>query len=133
MVETKVVKIGPARPVQHEKSGTGLGTDPVEPEKQGRAKNLDKTGHPPVELVTRLTRCRVNRFLLLFSSFNDAAPFLKKLHRFLTFYFIDFLILLIRIIQFVCLLRLSILLAPKVIFKNLCVILFCYMYLFILS
>ena len=34
-------------------------------------------------------------------------------------------------IQFLCLLRLSILLARKVIFQNLCVILFCYMYLFI--
>ena len=74
-----------------EKSGTELGTSPVEPEKQGRVKNRDKTGHPSVELVTRLTRCRVNLFLLFFLSFDHAASFLKKLHIFFNFfYFIDF-------------------------------------------
>ena len=35
----KVVRPGPARSVQPEKSGTGPGTGPVEPEKSGRAKN----------------------------------------------------------------------------------------------
>ena len=89
-LKTKVVKTGPARPVQSEKPGTELGTGPIETEKSGRAKNRDKTGHPLVEPVTRLTRCRVNRFFLFFPSFDHAAPFLKKLHSFLTFYFIDF-------------------------------------------
>ena len=113
-VFTKVVRPGPARPVQPEKPGIGPGTGPVEPEKSGRVKTRDKTGHPPVEPVTRPTRCRVTRFLLFFFPSFD---FLKKLHSFLTFYFINFLlILLIRIIQFLCLLRLSILLASKVIF-----------------
>ena len=98
----KVVKPRPARPVQ--------------PEKPVIAKNRYKIGHPPVEPVTLPTRCRVTRFLLFFPSFDHAAPFMKKLYGFLTFYFIEFfLILLIRIIQFLCLLRLSILLAPKVI------------------
>ena len=59
----KVVKIGSAWPVQPEKPGTG----PIEPEKLVSAKNRDKTGHPPVEPVTRLTRCRVTRFLLFLS------------------------------------------------------------------
>ena len=61
------------------------------------------------------------------------APFLKKLHIFLTFYFIDFFNIINQNNPVLMLLRLSILLAPKVIFYNLCVILFCYMYLFILS
>ena len=87
MLIPKVVRPGPVRPVQPEKPGTGPGTGPVEPEKPGRAKNRDKTGHPPVEPVTRPTRCRVTRFLLFFFPFFD---FLKKLHSFLTFYFIDF-------------------------------------------
>ena len=77
-------------PIQPEKSGTGPGTCPIEPEKPGRAKNRDKTGHPQVEPVTRPTQCQVTRFLLFFPSFDHAAPFLKKLHCFLTFYFIDF-------------------------------------------
>ena len=89
-LKTKVVKTGPARPVKSEKPGTELGTGPVETEKSGRAKNRDKTGHRLVEPVTRLTRFRVNWFLLFFPSFDHAAPFLKKLHSFLTFYFIDF-------------------------------------------
>ena len=54
-VNLKVVRPGPARPIQPEKPGTGPGTGPVEPEKPGRAKNRDKTGHPPVEPVTRPT------------------------------------------------------------------------------
>ena len=62
----KVVRPGPAWPVQPEKPGTGPGTGPVEPEKPGREKNRDKTGHPPVEPVTWPTRCRVTRFLLFF-------------------------------------------------------------------
>ena len=68
VIYSKVVRPGPARPVQPEKLGTGPGTGPVEPEKSGRAKNRDKTGHPSVEPITRPTRCRVTRFLLLFFS-----------------------------------------------------------------
>ena len=49
--KTKVVKTRPTRPFQPEKQGTGPGTGPVEPEKSGKAKNRDKTGHPPVEPV----------------------------------------------------------------------------------
>ena len=86
----KVVKPRSARSIQQEKSRTGPGTGPVEPENPGRAKNRDKTGHPSVESVTRSTRCRVNRFLLFFPSFDHTVPFLTKLHSFLTFYFIDF-------------------------------------------
>ena len=74
-----------------EKPGTGPGTGPVELEKLGRARNRDKTGHPLVEPVTQSTRCRVTRLLLFFfPSFDHAAPFLKKLHSFLTFYFTAF-------------------------------------------
>ena len=54
------------------------------------AKNRDKTGHPSVESVTRPTWCRVTRFLLFCPSYNHATPFLKKLHSFLRFYFINF-------------------------------------------
>ena len=74
---TKVVKTRPAWP----------GTGPVEREKPRRAKNRDKTDHPPVESVTRPIRCRVNRFLLFFPSIDHAALFLKKLHSFSTFLF----------------------------------------------
>ena len=89
-IKTKVVKTGPAQSVQPEKPRTGPGTGPVELGKPGSAKNRDKTDHPSIEPVTRPTRCRVTRFLLFCPSFDHAAPFLKKLHGFLTFYFIDF-------------------------------------------
>ena len=64
----------------------------LKPDQSGRSnqKNRNKTSHLSVEPVTRLTRCRVNRFLFFFSSFDHAAPFLKKLHMFFVFYFIDF-------------------------------------------
>ena len=86
----KVVKTGSVRSVQSEKPGTSPGTGPVESKKPGSVKNRDKTGHPPVEPVTRPTRCRVIWFLLFCLSFDHVAPFMKKLYNFLTFYFIDF-------------------------------------------
>ena len=74
------------------KPGTGPGTDPIEPEKPVRAKNRDKTGSPvgrTGNLAYPVSGYPVLAFFF-FPSFDHATPFLKKLHNFLTFYFIDF-------------------------------------------
>ena len=65
-MDTKVVKTGPARPVQPEKPGIGTGTDPVQSKNPINCKTRDKPGRPPVEPATRMTRFQVSRFSLLF-------------------------------------------------------------------
>ena len=57
--ELKTRLLKSARPGRSNRKNRG-------PKKPGKAKNRDKTGHPPVEPVTRPTRCRVNWFLLFF-------------------------------------------------------------------
>ena len=66
VIEPKVVKTGPARPVQQEKPRTGTGTSPVQPKNPVIYKTRDKPDHQSVELATRMTGCRVSRFSLFY-------------------------------------------------------------------